>query len=109
MYEYTARLIKVVDGDTVDLSIDLGFKVSIQERFRLSRINAPEIKGETKERGDMATKYLQSTLDGQMLRVKTQKDRKEKYGRYLADIYMPDGSCVNDMIVHAGLAAYVDY
>lgn len=108
MFEYKAFLVRVVDGDTVDLEVDLGFRVSIQERFRLNRINAPEIKGPEKEKGIASTNKLRELLDEGELTIKTIKDEKEKYGRYLVEIYV-DGKCINDVLVHEGFAEYKQY
>ena len=53
MYEYKAKIIKVVDGDTVDVEIRLGFKISLQERLRLFGIDTPEIRTRDKEEKKM--------------------------------------------------------
>lgn len=89
---YHAHLDKVVDGDTLDLTVDLGFSVSISLRFRLLDFNAPEIRTldlDEKERG-LATKaeveYLFSLHDNQCYIATWLK--KGKYGRYLAHIYL---------------------
>ena len=58
MYEYRATILRVIDGDTIEARVDLGFDVSVIERFRLYGINAPETKGESREEGKAATEYL---------------------------------------------------
>ena len=86
MYEYEARVIKVIDGDTVDVDIDLGMDVHIKQRLRILGIDAPEIPAigiEGEAARDWLRKYL---LPGDTVIVRTVKDRKEKYGRYLASI-----------------------
>lgn len=99
MYEYAAKVIRVKDGDTVVLDIDLGFKTTVQEVFRLygpdpsgdMGINAPELSTES---GQAAKKFLEDMLtkqDGSLI-IHTIKDRKEKYGRYLAVIYILRGT-----------------
>lgn len=63
MYEYSATLVRVVDGDTLDAIIDLGFGVQVKKRIRLHGINAPESRTrdlEEKKRGKAATQYVQS-------------------------------------------------
>lgn len=88
MFSYKAKLIEVIDGDTVDLQIDLGFSVCISERFRLYGIDAPEMKTEA---GKVAKAWLQTTLFAEELFVETIKAKRgakiDKYGRFLAILY----------------------
>jgi micrococcal nuclease len=87
MYDYSARLIRVVDGDTVHLEIDLGLESFRRIKCRLAGINAPEM---STPGGPPAKARLQELLGtGQALVVHTYKDHTEKYGRYLVDIYTP--------------------
>ena len=61
MYEYRAQLIKVIDGDTIDAKIDLGFGISIEKRVRLVGIDAPEVRTldiDEKSRGKRAKRRL---------------------------------------------------
>ena len=102
MFEYAAKVAKPIhDGDTVWLEVDLGFGLKFVESFRLLGINAPELRTPT---GPAARDYLRALIDGQPLTVKTAKDKKEKYGRYLATIFLPDGTNVNEKMVEAGHA-----
>lgn len=100
MYLYKATILRVVDGDTVDALVDLGFHITIEMKLRLYGINAPEMKTEA---GHPARDYLKSLLDGKIITLKTIKDKREKYGRYLA-ILIADNAIVNDMMVNAGHA-----
>jgi micrococcal nuclease len=84
MYNYRATVLHVVDGDTVDLTFDLGLRVYTKDRVRLFGINAPE-RG--KPGGAEATAFLTDLLPvGTVVMVDTHKDTTEKYGRWLADI-----------------------
>jgi micrococcal nuclease len=89
IYIYKASLIRVVDGDTVDLIIDLGFDTSRYERFRLYGIDAPELRTEA---GKEAKAWLSEALQPleviyvQTLQHKT-KAKRDKYGRFLAVLY----------------------
>jgi micrococcal nuclease len=89
IYIYKAELIRVVDGDTVDLIIDLGFDTSRKERFRLYGIDAPELR--TKE-GKAAKTWLREALQPlesiyvQTIQLST-KAKRDKYGRFLAVLY----------------------
>lgn len=95
MYEYRVLQIeKVVDGDTVDIVIDLGFSLTKKERVRLSGIDTPETRTkdlEEKELGMDAKNFLTRRLDdavGYNLVVKTEKDGK--YGRMLGEFHIGD-------------------
>jgi micrococcal nuclease len=104
MYTYAAKLIEVVDGDTVDLLIDLGFGVHVKERCRLYGIDAPEMPT---EQGQAAKAYLESLIGaatGELFvatrkMARKPKERTDKYGRYLAVLY--DGSHTADMFIRA--------
>ena len=103
MYEYAVKeIVKVVDGDTVDIVIDLGFNLSKKERVRLAGIDSPESRTrDTEEKvfGLEAKAYLKTRLEGsKKLIVKTEKDGK--YGRMLGWFYShrSEGSINNEMI-----------
>ena len=92
MYEYAIKeIVKVVDGDTVDIVIDLGFNLSKKERVRLAGIDTPESRTrdlEEKAMGLEAKDFLTRRLNDGMasgLRVKTEKDGK--YGRMLGHLF----------------------
>ncbi len=103
MYEYTALVINVVDGDTVDVVVDLGFHIRQEMRVRLARIDAPE---RFTEEGKTSTEWLLAQLDknGWFIMLRTIKDTKDKYGRYLGDLIDGDGESINDAMVEAGHA-----
>ena len=97
MYIYNAKIINIVDGDTIDLFIDLGFDIHHEIRLRLNGIDAPEIRTkdlEEKKLGLEAKEYIQKLCEKYNYKctVKTIKDKKGKYGRYLGDIYFGDES-----------------
>lgn len=93
-YIYIPKSIRVVDGDTLDVVLDLGFSITVKVRLRLHGVDTPEIYGVKKEsaeyaRGKEASKRVQELLDdAQYVLIRTYKHIKEKYGRYLADVYM---------------------
>ena len=89
IYIYKAELVRVVDGDTVDLIIDLGFDTSRKERFRLYGIDAPEMRTEAgKEAKAWLWNALQplETIYVQTIQLST-KAKRDKYGRFLAVLY----------------------
>lgn len=99
MFTYHGRLTRAVDGDTVDIDCDLGFSIKINVRFRLARINTPE-RGEDgfKE----ATNRMNELLDGKNLRIESKG--KDKYGRWIAEIYTETGVNVSDVMLLENLA-----
>ena len=102
MYEYKAYVERVVDGDTVDLTIDLGFHTYVVKRVRLSRINAPE---RFTEEGKLAKAFVENALAvGMEVIVQTQLDSKDKYGRVLGEIFIDKHFSLNEMMLMNGLA-----
>jgi micrococcal nuclease len=88
LYHYKMTVTKVVDGDTVYGDVDLGFNIGFKKmEFRLSGINTPETKGATKEAGLTSKKFVEDTILNKEVIIVTKKDGKEKYGRYLAEIF----------------------
>ena len=112
MYTYfVKRLIKIVDGDTIDIEIDLGFDLTKKERVRLGGIDTPEKRTknlEEKAMGLEATEYLTTLLEGAVkLIVTTEKDGK--FGRMIGTLYMSlecveRGSSINQMMIDDGYA-----
>ena len=105
-YEYKCELIRVVDGDTIDVSVDLGFKVWLRkERVRLLGINTPESRTrnlEEKALGLASKERLKELLPKRFI-IKTSKDGKGKFGRILA-IPFVDGEDICKKMVLEGHA-----
>lgn len=108
MYQYKIKKItKVIDGDTVDLDIDLGFGITISHRVRLKGINAPETKTldlEEKNKGIQARLWLEKELSrsGEWVIETTKED---KYGRMLGTLYLVgDPVTVNERMLNEGIA-----
>ncbi len=91
MYEYKCKLVKVVDGDTIDIDIDLGFGVWLQkQRIRLYGIDTPESRtsdATEKIYGMAAKEFLTKWTNSGGLTIKTHKDAKGKFGRILGEIW----------------------
>lgn len=95
-------MLRVVDGDTVELVADLGFKIGYRFTARLDGINAPELR--TPE-GNTARTALLSLIGGKTLEIRTLKDQTEKYGRMLVVIMLEDGvSTANQWLIDHGFA-----
>lgn len=98
----------VVDGDTVDLDIDLGFSIRYHKRVRLFGINAPEMKNDTNNVGHEAKIYLTQLIDNKEVAIKIEKDNTDKYGRYIVTIFL-NGENINEKLVRAGKAERHNY
>lgn len=108
-YVYVANVIRVYDGDTITVDIDLGLGVWVHgEKLRLHRINAPEVRGDSRPEGIISRDWLREQLLGKEIIIQTIKDRKGKYGRYLAEIWL-DGTNINDLLVTHRLAEFKEY
>jgi len=108
MYEYACKVKRVVDGDTVDVILDLGFDVSYSCRVRLYGIDTPESRTRDKDekaRGKMAGAFLEEAIeDGEKVVIQTKlKDSKGKYGRVLGDVVVDDVN-INQLMVKCHLA-----
>ena len=109
MYDYKAKLLRVVDGDTVDAEIDLGFDVSVKKRIRLVGINTPECRTrDLKEKAlGLAAKDRVKSILAENPCFTLESTELGKYGRVLGKIYvtMLDGTesltqiCLNDQLV----------
>jgi micrococcal nuclease len=91
MYEYGCKVTRVVDGDTIDVDLDLGFNIHHKCRVRLYGIDTPESRTRDKDekaRGKLAAKFLQDAIsNGKHVILQTQlKDSKGKFGRVLASV-----------------------
>ena len=103
MYEYRCKIRRVVDGDTVDIDIDLGFGVWLhKERVRIYGIDTPESRTRDKEEkkyGLMAKEFVKQFVKGDSIKLTTQKyDAKGKFGRILGDIIVDNKSLSDTMI-----------
>jgi|TARA_B110000483_G_C18199822_1_gene544686 micrococcal nuclease len=113
MYQYFVKnVLKVVDGDTIDVEIDLGFDLTKKERVRLGGIDTPESRTrdlEEKKLGLQAKDYLKSLImNADKLIVRTEKDGK--FGRMIGYLYMNPEATVslNQMLIDEGFAWMYD-
>lgn len=127
MYQYKAVVQKIIDGDTYEIDIDLGMSIWVKnERIRLFGIDTPEVYGVKKgspeyESGLQASEFVKKVFDAKKeVLIETFKDKKEKYGRYLALLYVKmdddelyshneirridDYLCFNDILIFKGFA-----
>ena len=111
MYEYFVKEVKnVVDGDTIDVIIDLGFDILFASRVRLAGIDTPESRTTDKSEkalGIEAKEYLKKQLkDAKSVVIRTEKmDSSEKYGRILGWVYINgDSESINNKMINDGYA-----
>ena len=100
LYTYQAAVDRVVDGDTLWAEIDCGFDIWVRQKLRLRGIDAPEL---SREEGQRVRERVEKRVnEGPRVLVSTQ--RPDKYGRYLADLFLPDGGFLNGELVEQGEA-----
>lgn len=116
MFEYIAKVIKVTDGDTIKCIIDLGFDVSINATFRFAKIDTPEIYSPScnaeRVHGIQAKKFLSDLILDKEIRIvsgkvtkkirKRKKMTKGKYGRWICDLFLLDGTDIQKLLKDGG-------
>lgn len=107
LYHYKAIVISVYDGDSLRVSVDLGMNTWIHNvSLRLNGIDAPEIRGSERPQGLVSRDAVRDWCPvGSNVIIRTVKDRTEKFGRWMADVY-PEGweESINDRLLREGLA-----
>jgi len=106
MYEYKCEVKRIVDGDTVDVIIDLGFSILYSTRVRLYGIDTPESRTRDKDekvRGLLSKDYLKEWLDQGGVIIRTYRDKKGKFGRVLGEMVV-GGRNINLLMVEENLA-----
>ena len=119
MYNYNAKCIRVVDGDTIDAEIDLGFDIKVTKRIRLGGINAPESRTRNKvekKLGLAAKERLKEMLEGAANCFELESKELGKFGRVIGKLHIDKIAgkdvitkvCVNDCLVKEGHAVEYD-
>ena len=119
MYNYNATCIRVVDGDTIDAEIDLGFDIKVTKRIRLGGINAPESRTRNKvekKLGLAAKERLIEMMEGAANHFELESQELGKYGRVIGRLHIDKIAgkdvitkvCVNDCLVKEGHAVEYD-
>lgn len=108
VWEFDAWVLRVVDADTIDLAIDLGFRVGTEQRIRLSRIDAYEVRGEEREKGLKAKARVEELLPVGAHVVLATKQESGGFGRWAGEILFDDGSAglknLNNLLLDEGHA-----
>lgn len=109
MYVYKYKVTRVIDGDTIEGTVDLGFNVSVKLRVRLANVDTPEIfrpKSEAERTlGLKATEFVENQILNKFVILKTKKDKRGKYGRYIGYIYssIEESKSLNELLVEKKL------
>ena len=105
MYEYNATCLRVIDGDTLEARVDLGFYVWVERTLRLRGVNTPEIRTKDlreKRKGQEAKKRVEELMEENDGKFKLVSHAVGKYGRVVSDIILPQGD-LGDMLIMEGL------
>jgi len=109
LYHYKAVVVSVYDADTVRIDIDWGGNFwSKNEPVRISRIDAPELRGKERPAGLIARDFLRKRILGKEVLIRTYKDKRGKYGRFIVEI-IHEGENISDWLVSNGQAVYKKY
>lgn len=108
-FVYRAKCLKVIDGDTYDFAIDVGFRLFAHHRIRALRINTPELNSkdiELRGKAVEAQAFCKAAIEGRDVTIRTEK--ADAFGRYLAEVWYHDESGaeknLGDMLLSLGLA-----
>lgn len=99
MFEYRANVFNVVDGDTLDVEVDLGFKICTKQRVRLAHVDAPE---RSEQKYAEAKKLVEDLTLNKNVFLRTSKP--SKWGYYLAELVTENGLNLSDVLVSQNLA-----
>lgn len=112
LYKYTGEIIRVVDADTVDAELDLGFGITMTQRFRINDYDAPETwrprNEDEKLHGELATLRAIDLLMNKKLIFESTK-LPGIYGRYGATIWLEDGSNYAEVMINEGFQKRENY
>lgn len=107
-WEFDAKLVRAIDGDTYEFAVDVGFKIHPHITVRIIGINAPEITGKTKVEGYLSKDYAENILvNAENIVIKTEKNKndvqKKSFTRYLAQVFV-DGVDLAELLVNEKFA-----
>lgn len=111
MFSYQATITNIVDGDTFDANVDLGFHIFVSLRFRLLGIDTAETwrprNAAEKAHGEAATARVEDLMLFQAVTIYTHK--AGKYGRWLADVILADGNNLTEILLSEGFQKKLSY
>lgn len=106
LYIYRARVESIHDGDTMTVTLDLGFSTFRRVQLRLAGLDTPEVTGASRDAGRAVLNWVALALHGAK-EVTVVSEELDKYGRCLATVYL-DGKSLNDRLVSLGMALAYD-
>ena len=112
MYQYKAKILNVVDGDTFDVDIDLGFHIHIHERVRLLNVDTPEKFGEEKPLGMIMKEYATKHFLNKEIIIRSEKNEEaaqtESFGRWLVETTLDEGNSISQIYKDLGVNKLFD-
>jgi len=112
MYDYKAEIVKVVDGDTVDVIVDLGFRITTHQRLRLKNIDTPELRSSNaleREHAKRAKWFVEGLIDHYGWKCLIRTEKTGKYGRWIAEVEFSDGVMLSEALEENGFAKRESY
>jgi len=106
-YKYKARLDRVIDGDTYDVTVDLGFTITTNQRLRLVGVDTPEVRGPERPEGLKVKAYVKDLIEGKKLTIETFK--VGKYGRYICEVYLDNDEKLSEHLLAQKMAEKIDF
>ena len=110
MYQYRAKILNVVDGDTFDVDIDLGFHIHIHERVRLLNVDTPEKFGVEAPLGLIIKNYAIEHFLGKEIVIRSEKSEEsaktDSFGRWLVETTLDDGRSISNIYTELGVNKY---
>ena len=107
MYQYKAKILNVVDGDTFDVDIDLGFHIHIHERVRLLNVDTPEKFGAESPLGLIMKNYAIEHFLGKEMVIRSEKNEEatktDSFGRWLVETTLDDGRSISGIYTELGV------
>lgn len=110
MYQYKAKILNIVDGDTFDVDIDLGFHIHIHERVRLLNVDTPEKFGVEAPLGLIMKNYAIEHFLGKEIVIRSEKSEEsaktDSFGRWLVETTLDDGRSISNIYTELGVNKY---
>lgn len=104
LYFYKAKIARIVDADTMHVIVDVGFRSSTSVQLRLARIDAWEMTGAEKEKGAAARLRVAQLAEKNGFSIYVKTMSTDSFGRWLAEVYFPDGTNISDLLLEEGHA-----
>ena len=112
MYQYKAKILNIVDGDTFDVDIDLGFHIHIHERVRLLNVDTPEKRGNETLYGVIVTNYAKQHFLHKEIVIRSEKNEEaaetDSFGRWLVETTLEDGKSISQIYTELGVNKLAD-